>query len=872
MPYLTKEEQAMLTMGIPARVESAGMVVTQIGQAASGIVASLLTAAAGVTLDTLNAQIKGYLGRNITLANALKGASPANLVNMIESQLEQDYKNIVTLTKAGIGQGVGGIHAGLYELLNGTNALTTSYIGMIERVGIDPFIARWVASTVKPNIPDTQTAWMLRKLGLITADAYKDYAHKDGWDDGVLGQLESVFESAVPISLMLDMVRRGYVSLETAKVQMRRFGWKEELIDKAIYLNEQIPEPYRLADFTAKGLLTREQNYWAFNWFGINEGWADIWADSQYQYPSIGILNELLWRNVIDKSTWSLLLQRQGWREDVIEAAFSLTQLIPPAQDLVTMVVREAFEAANVVEAPEVFAENMAKKGFTKAWSNRYWTAHFLPMPINLAYANLHRGYWTKEQFMELLRIADMHPRWREDIYNVAFQPPSIREMGYGYDVGAYTVEDIVRYRMWGGLSPVDAAKAGQSLVAYRTEAEREALRRNYMYLYTMNHIDIDSFREALEAIGTNPEAVVLWVERAQIERLRVELAAPVDEPKTITRATAQWLFERELRTEPWFRSTLEFLGYSEESIDAYTDQSKEKIRLEQVAKEAVEPRRLTFAQIKSFYKSGYFDENDVITSLIDLGYTLEDAFLLAQQLIDEIYSAPVQKEFSLAQMVNFYQLDLVDDRAIHEYLTKAGYEYADATLLTQYIIITSALPDLKAEYSKGWISSGSMYQSLLDLDVPKERAEKIMKAIIKAESGDRLADERELTKAEIIKGAKNKVISASEAVGLLTDIGYETWEAYYLLAINSVVAAGDPQGYWEMRRITEAYKRARGEEFIDIPQAVIDLERLAKQARQKLNEAKKDTTKEDEIARLTVELNSAEDKLKTAVVKLKLK
>lgn len=872
MPYLTKEEQAMLTLGGAARVENATAVVTQIGQAASGIVASLLTAAAGVTLDTLDAQIKGYLGRNITLAQALKGASPANLVNMIESQLEQDYKNIVTLTKAGIGQGVGGIHAGLYELLNGTNALTTSYLGLIERVGVDPFIARWVNSTVKPNIPDPSTAWMMRKLGLLTDADYKSYAAQAGWDAGLLSKIESVFESPVPISFMMDMARRGYVPWEDVKVQMRRFGWKETIIDKAIYLTDQIPEPYRLADFTAKGILAEDQNRAAFKWFGMNEGWADAWAESQQQYPSIGILNEMMWRGLISQSTWSLLLKRQGWRDDVIEAAFSLTQLIPPAQDLVTMVVREAWEPANVTPAPDVFAKYMAMKGFSKDWANRYWTAHWLPMPINLAYANLYRGYWTKEQFDDLLRIADLHPRWREAIYDVAFQPPSIREMGYGFDVGAYSREDIIRYRRWGGLSPEDATKAADSLVAYRTEAEREAVRRNYLYLYTLGHLTYEQFGESLDDLGTNPASKLLWLERGELEKLRKELEAPVDEPKAMTRATAQWLFESELRTEEWFRGQLTFLGYSSDAVDAYIDQSKERIRLEQVKREAVTPRKLTLSQDKDLYASGYIDEKQLFQNVIDLGYSVPDATIITQKLIDDVYAAPSLKEFSLSQMVNFFELDLVDDRAIHKYLENQGYTYQDATLLTQYIMITAALPDLKAQYSKGWISSGSMYNALIDLDVPVERAQKIMKSVISATQGDRLADARALTKAEIIKGAKNNVISASDAVSLLMDIGYEEWEAYYLLAINSIVSAGDPEGYWEMKRTTELYKRARGEPFLDVPQEVINLERLAKQARVALNEAKKKTGNEDEIGRLTVELNDAEVRLKTTVAKLKLK
>jgi len=39
------------------------------------------------------------------------------------------------------------------------------------------------------------------------------------------------------------------------------------------------------------------------------------------------------------------------------------------------------------------------------------------------------------------------------------------------------------------------------------------------------------------------------------------------------------------------------------------------------------------------------------------------------------------------------------------------------------------------------------------------------------------------------------------------------------------VVAAGHPEGYWEMRRLTELYKKALGLPYKEVPQTLIDLE-----------------------------------------------
>jgi len=190
--------------------------------------------------------------------------------------------------------------------------------------------------------------------------------------------------------------------------------------------------------------------------------------------------------------------------------------LIPPLQDIIRMVVREAWRPEMYVKAPERFAYYMGYLGYTKEWADRYWIAHFLPIELRQAYDNLWRGLWDKERFMYALHIADIHPMWREDIYNVAFRPPGVRELGYGYDVGAYGWDDIKKYRRMAGQSEADAEKSATAMVAYRTEAEREALRREAIYDFSEGLDTEETLRAKLTAIGGRPEIIDLWVARAK--------------------------------------------------------------------------------------------------------------------------------------------------------------------------------------------------------------------------------------------------------------------------------------------------------------------------------------------------------------------
>jgi len=194
---------------------------------------------------------------------------------------------------------------------------------------------------------------------------------------------------------------------------------------------------------------------------------------------------------------------------------------IPPIQDLRLMAVREAFPVAPGEPQYREMEKWALEQGMDPYWTQRYLYMGFIRMDIRQAYENLWRGEWTSDEFQAFLRISDIHPDDREPVTRVAFRPPGMRELGYGYDVGEYDPEDIVRYRRWGGLSKADAEKAAKSMVAYRTEAEREALRREAIADFEAWLDDEPQLRANLKAIGTRDEVADLWVARATYRRAR---------------------------------------------------------------------------------------------------------------------------------------------------------------------------------------------------------------------------------------------------------------------------------------------------------------------------------------------------------------
>jgi hypothetical protein len=157
--------------------------------------------------------------------------------------------------------------------------------------------------------------------------------------------------------------------------------------------------------------------------------------------------------------------------------------------------------------------------------------------------------------------------------------------------------------------------------------------------------------------------------------------------------------------------------------------------------------------------------------------------------------------------------------------------------------------PKLKALYEKGAISDSDVVSRLVDLGLSAADAQKVF-SVMQFELGvERVKEERALTKSEIIKGVKNGVFSFNDGVQFLKDLGYSDAEARYILVINGIVAAGDPMGYWEMRRAIELMKKAQGKPYIEIPDEVVAQERMIEEQKRKIEDMRARGEKEEVIA-----------------------
>ena len=244
---------------------------TSASMAASGVVTALLTAAAGVTLDSLKDVLKAYMGKNMGVAYALQRAAVADYYTIVETSLETDYKLIINSLKAGIGQGVGATHAGLAESLLGTGNLLAVYNAVIHQEAIAPYLARWARSSYRPAIPDTPTAFTMLRRGAISRETFNTWASCEGWPDGVRAQLERSFYTYPGLGLLNELFWRGKLDDPAWTRAMRAQLYDDAMTEALKVTREVIPPLPDLIDMAVKEAFPVEPGRPQFE---AMRGWA----------------------------------------------------------------------------------------------------------------------------------------------------------------------------------------------------------------------------------------------------------------------------------------------------------------------------------------------------------------------------------------------------------------------------------------------------------------------------------------------------------------------------------------------------------------------------------------------------------------------
>ena len=200
-----------------------------------------------------------------------------------------------------------------------------------------------------------------------------------------LSESEPTLPSAFDI---LTMIRREYIDPTVGFKMLRQSGWSEELIQALSFLSGN--------------------------------------------YPDITVLSEALRRGLIDEHTFNNGLVNQNINEDLFELYKELTTYQPTAQDVIRFSVRDVFDE-ELAELSGIFdgwdnpdyLEWGRKAGLSDDALRLYWGAHWFYPSVQQGYEMLFRGEITRDELEALFRAADVAPKWREPLLNIAYKVPT---------------------------------------------------------------------------------------------------------------------------------------------------------------------------------------------------------------------------------------------------------------------------------------------------------------------------------------------------------------------------------------------------------------------------------------------------------------
>ena len=132
-----------------------------------------------------------------------------------------------------------------------------------------------------------------------------------------------------------------------------------------------------------------------------------------------------------------------------------------------------------------------------------------------------------------------------------------------------------------------------------------------------------------------------------------------------------------------------------------------------------------------------------------------------------------------------FWEMRTIDEARLRELYAARGYHGKDLEDYVLWTKIYTDFPDLLARYKNGWITLDQVKSEIIGMGLSPERADTLIEEKIKKAAPERVATEKNLTKADIINGVKKGVITRGEGTVLLMDIGYDPTEAEFILAIS---------------------------------------------------------------------------------------
>ena len=472
------------------------------------------------------------------------------------------------------------------------------------------------------------------------------------------------------VSSALVTMMRGLGGSETALGDLRDQGWTADRINYMSQLLRQYPDFASMLELLRRGEMTEDtvRSYLAQQGFSVTDA-NDLLKLQQITLGG-GEVRDLFLRGDINESDHDTRLRALGVSDSDLPLLKQLYQFIPPANDLITMAVREAFSPEAVqrlsldAEFPPDFARYARKQGISEEWAKMYWRAHWVLPSAQMGFEMFQRSIIDSSELNDLLKALDFAPVWRDKLTSMSYRTLTRVDVRRMYQLGVLDRDAVLTSYLDLGYSPENAEQMTVFTVLYASETERDLTKSDIVGGYKDGAVDRGLALEFLMLMGYDPNESEFYLVRADLD-------LDADHKKKVIEDT-HVLFVRNLISANDAYAALGRLQLAGLEIDRLMTDWRREIQ--------TRSRQLTKADINKLYEYGIVDRATTLSLLNSINYRPEVAAQLLAVWDTDLAKAEEKKKIikyrlpTNTELKKLYLQEIMPGTRVREILAERMY------------------------------------------------------------------------------------------------------------------------------------------------------------------------------------------------------
>ena len=267
---------------------------------------------------------------------------------------------------------------------------------------------------------------------------------------------------------------------------------------------------------------------------GFEDKDIELMFASTYARHPVQDVQLMYYRKVLDEAGAVNRLTELRYTPERIKELMASWKLIPPMQDIITMMAHEAFEPGmqELYGLRDAYPGDLTQwaqaNGFDAEWAMKYWISHWEHPGLATVLEMYHRDQLTDGEMWNYFSLVEIPPFWRQRIMNISYNVLTRVDVRRMWQLGVIKDEGDLhtRYRHM-GYSPADATIMVEWTKTYALDAMKDLTRTDILSGYSDRDLTAGEAVGLLMRIGYPEDSASYLVtseDLAAVRRRRTEL------------------------------------------------------------------------------------------------------------------------------------------------------------------------------------------------------------------------------------------------------------------------------------------------------------------------------------------------------------